>query len=50
MVLDPSQASYTGNSNPLSLTGQALIGTGQVIIDLWIGIFGLVWYAVSYQG
>ena len=43
MVDDRSTSAFEGNSNQLSLTGRAMIGTGQVLMDLWIGVLGVVW-------
>jgi hypothetical protein len=51
MVLYPDQGSaYEGNSNPLSPAGQALIGTGQVVMDMWIVSMALFWYIWVYLG
>ena len=45
LVTHPNRgAAYEGKSNnDLSVEGRAVIGTGQVLMDLWIGIFGIVW-------
>lgn len=43
LAADPSISSFEGNSNQLTLSGKAFIGTGQVLMDLWIGIFGIIW-------
>lgn len=48
-VVDPTQPAYEGNNhNQLTVTGKAMIGTGQVSMDLWIAILGLVWYNAYY--
>jgi hypothetical protein len=50
LVVDQGSAAFEGNSNALTLTGQAMIGAGQVLIDLWIAFFGIVWYSLPDAG
>jgi hypothetical protein len=35
--------SYEGNFNPLTGFGKFFIGTGQVLMDLWILVLGVIW-------
>lgn len=45
LVLYPERGSaHEGNDNPLSITGQVVIGMGQVLMDMWIFIIGILWY------
>jgi len=39
-----SGSSYEGNSNQLTITGKGIIGTGQLLMDIWIGAIGVLWY------
>jgi len=43
LVQDRNSSAYEGNSNGLTVAGQGFIGTGQVIMDSWIGILGVIW-------
>lgn len=36
-------SAYEGNSNQLTVTGKAVIGTGQVLMDIWIIAIGIIW-------
>jgi hypothetical protein len=44
LVVDQSSSAFEGNSNQLTLSGKAFIGTGQVLMDVWIAILGIIWY------
>lgn len=52
LVTHPDRGgAYEGKStNELNTAGKAVIGTGQVLMDLWIGIFGIVWYPFPHSG
>jgi hypothetical protein len=49
LVQSPGPA-FEGNSNQLTTWGKAFIGTGQVLMDLWIGVLGTLWYLHLNQG
>jgi hypothetical protein len=38
---------FEGNSNQLTVFGKAFIGTGQVLMDLWIAIMATIWYQTT---
>jgi hypothetical protein len=42
--LQKKYSAYEGNSNMLTIAGKAFIGTGQVLMDVSIALFGLLWY------
>ena len=50
LAVDPSSAAFEGNSNALTVAGMAFIGTGQVLMDLWIAVLGIIWYSVLDAG
>ena len=52
LVTHPDRGgAYEGKlTNELSTEGRIVIGTGQVLMDLWIVIYGIVWYILINTG
>lgn len=43
LIGNATDSAYEGDDTQLTVAGKGFIGTGQVLVDLWIAIIGIIW-------